>query len=110
GDTLKPEARLSFADLGWADDALLSPSHPSASVSVELPQDATQGRSGWYGLRLSYEWHGDLSNDAPVYVYALWNGEAVYQLKLKRDDRFFSGGLEWSMVDLVQGGGGGIDF
>lgn len=108
--SLRPDTQVTFAELGWEEDVVLTPSSPVAGVEFELPPDAKQGSGVWYAAQLAYEWSGIPPTDQPAYLYGLWNGQAMYQLKIKRQSEFPIGQFMWSMVDGIWGGSAGTEF
>lgn len=106
---LEGTGRVTFADLGWTEDAVVLADSP-ASVGFRLPDGSQQGTPVWYGVTLKFRWTGTPSS---VGDYALlngdWNGKAVYQFKAKRltdlDD-----GFSWSMADIVNGSSVGYEM
>jgi hypothetical protein len=109
-EPLRPETRATLADLGWTADEVLTNDKPKVSVQFRLPDGSKQGHGSWYALRLAFEWHGMPRDGEIAYLYARWNGAAMYQFKMtNRRSRNLSGS-EWSMVDAIWGGSGGIEF
>ncbi|MFN0093801.1 MAG: hypothetical protein ACKVVT_03355 [Dehalococcoidia bacterium] len=104
---LVPEAALTFGELGWTDAVALTRDSPVAGVSFELPAGAAQGAAAWYAVELDYRWEGVPPFERPAYLYAKWNGRALYQLEVMQDSTS-APGFRWSMVDLVQGDAAGI--
>lgn len=99
-----------FAELGWRTDTVLTAAAPTAEVVVVLPAGATQAVAYWYGLELAYEWTGEPGQlDDRAYLRASWNGQAVYQLKIKQSGTI-GVGFEWSMADAVNGSVSGLEL
>ena len=106
---LEGSGRVSFADLGWSEDKVISPGSP-AVVRFRLPEGVQQGEPIWYGITLKFEWSG---SPASVGDYAFlngrWNDKAIYQFKVKRVTDL-DNGFQWSMVDAVNGSSLGYEL
>ena len=106
---LKENKAITFADLGWSDDRVISADSLPAIVRFQLPDGAVQGDPVWYGLRLKFQWLGNPGQPGDfAFLYGGWNGEAVYQFKTKRLSDLDEG-FHWSMVDAVNGGSHGYE-
>ncbi len=97
------EGRYTFAELGWADDQVLNNEDDRPSVTFRLPEGIRQGEPLWYGIRLAYEWKGEMNPGEFAFFYARWNGKALYQFKSQWEEWAPGNGQEWSMVDFIAG-------
>ena len=101
--------QITFAELGWTEDAVISASSP-AVLRFELPEGVRQGDPHWYGVWLKFQLHGNPGWVGDyAFLSASWNGYAVYQFKTQRITTTDSG-IQWSMVDMVNGGNGGYEL
>ena len=88
---------------------MISASSP-AVLRFELPEGVRQGDPHWYGVWLKFQLHGNPGWVGDyAFLSASWNGYAVYQFKTQRITTTDSG-IQWSMVDMVNGGNGGYEL
>jgi hypothetical protein len=75
------------------------------SILYSLPKGAEQGKEGWYICHLDFEVEFDDSTSPGLfYLIAFTNGYACAQIKfqVKKDNNGIN--VNWSTVDLVNGG------
>lgn len=109
---LDKPGQLSFEELGWTDDVLLTGDSPSATVRVRLPEGVRQGEPLWYGVRLVYELGNPGEHDFEGELFVGWNDRQFYTGRFgRRDD--INKGFWWIAIERVHtphDSGGGIEL